>query len=144
MHSKHKGATAEGKVIADLYSQGYEVAIPIGDFLPFDVIAIESKFFKVWKVQVKWCPQSKKDGSICIELKNSMSNKTLIYKKRYTKIEVDVFAAYIPELDECIYISSDILDTNKSQVRFRTKEHININKNCRSRISENFRNFPGR
>lgn len=122
MHSKHKGTLAETKVTADLYEKGISVAIVVDDLLPIDLIAIKEN--KLYKVQVKYCRFKKhnrtKTETLVLELRNSMSNKTLIYKKHYTKKEVDIFAIYVPELDKCLYIKSDILDTHSNTFTLRS------------------------
>ncbi len=40
MHTKDKGTIAEACVISDLAKQGHKVALPFGENLPFDLIAI--------------------------------------------------------------------------------------------------------
>lgn len=42
LHTKDKGAIAEACVIADLTKQGHGVALPLGENMPFDLIAIRA------------------------------------------------------------------------------------------------------
>jgi hypothetical protein len=44
MSTKRKGNVGEAKVIADLLEQGIKVALPFGDNLPFDLVAIGPDF----------------------------------------------------------------------------------------------------
>jgi hypothetical protein len=53
MCTKRKGNIGEAKVIADLLEQGIEVAMPFGDNLPFDLIAVDPDL-GLWKAQVKF------------------------------------------------------------------------------------------
>ena len=137
MHSKHKGTLAETKITADLYQRGYSVAIPVDDLMPFDLICIDSNF-NMYKIQVKYCKIN--DGGIDLPIRTSMSNKTLCYKRRYTTNEVDVFAVYVPDTDECLYIKSDILNRVKCSFRIRfVKPKINIKT---VNMKDNYLDFP--
>lgn len=140
MHSKHKGTLAEAKVIADLYQKGYSVAIPLDDLTPFDLICTDGDY-NTYKVQVKYCKVTR-SNAIEIELRNSMSNKTLKYTKRYSPNEVDVFAVYIPDIDECLYIkSSDIFNTVKSRFTIRLLHAAN-NQVKRTHMKDKYTKFP--
>ena len=52
-HTKDKGDIGLGFVIADLFSHGIQVALPISEHLPFDLIAI-SEHRKLARVSVKY------------------------------------------------------------------------------------------
>lgn len=135
-HSKQKGILAETAVKLDLFKQGYFVATLDDDLLPFDLIAID-KDYKTYKVQVKYCPL-KRNGGITLDLRNSMSNKNLKYSKYYSEYEVDVFAIYVPDIDECFYIKFEETKNNRS-IAFRYKKS-NIKS---SRMLEDYINFEG-
>lgn len=138
MHSKQKGTLAETKVVADLYNKGFSVASVVDDLLPFDLICIDSKY-NLYKIQVKYCRL--KNGVITLPLRRCMSNKTLQYTRYYTIQEVDVFAIYCPDIDECLYIKSDILESFKNVFIIRVNKSLNNNKK-RSHFREDFLNFP--
>lgn len=110
MHTKHKGTLAEAKVIADLYEKGLAVALVVDDLCPFDLIAIDAEH-NLYKVQVKYSKFTKRNVAI-LRFRSCMSNKNLSYTKRYSKSEVDIFALYVPDLNQCYYIKSNILDTH--------------------------------
>jgi len=121
MHSKHKGTIAETKVVADLYQKGISVAIVVDDLLPIDLIGIKNN--KLYKIQVKYSKlkvnDSNKSSTVELSLRRCMSNKNLLYTKYYTSEEVDIFALYVPEIDQCFYIKSDILKTHKTSFILR-------------------------
>jgi len=116
MSSKKKGTIAEAKIKADLLLKGYNIAVPEGDYLPYDIICIGQSFYKV---QVKSC-KLRKNGSIRLSLRKNMykSGKSL-HTKRYKKHEVDVFAIYILKTDECFYIDANLLDHIKCELTLR-------------------------
>jgi hypothetical protein len=116
MSTKHKGNIGEAKVIADLLEQGIEVALPFGDDLPFDLIAV-GPGFRLWKVQVKF---------VCayhdvIRVKNwrQSENTQRRYERIYTPGQVDVFAVYCPDTDLVYYVS-------QKEVGERTTFHLRI------------------
>ncbi len=53
MRTKDKGDIAEAFVIADLTQKGYKIALPIGENIPFDLIAIRPDYSLV-RIQVKY------------------------------------------------------------------------------------------
>ena len=137
MHSKMKGTLAESKVIADLYQKGFSVAIPLDDLKPFDLICIDPSN-NMYKIQVKYCKLE--NGAASLPVRSCMSNKTLSYTHTYNKKEVDIFAMYVPEVDSCFYIKSDILDWCKGYFSIRIQEPKQRQKNIN--YADNFRKFP--
>jgi hypothetical protein len=139
MHSKQKGTLAETRIMADLYKKGFCVSVPMDDLVPFDLICVDiNNNYKLYKVQVKYCKLNK--GVIDLWVRCAMSNKTLCYTKRYTPDEVDIFAAYCPETDDCLYIKSDILYNIKSSFKIRM-DHTKPN-DYRAHFKEEFLDFP--
>jgi len=138
MHSKHKGILAESKVMADLYDKELFVAITMDDLLPFDLICIDKKY-NLYKIQVKYCRLV--NGTINLSVRNSMSNKTLKYTKKYNTDEVDVFAIYCPDIDECLYVKSNILNHINSSFKIRVGRTLNNNSKLVN-FKEHFVEFP--
>jgi hypothetical protein len=138
MHSKQKGTLAETKVTSDLYQKGFYVAKPIDDLTPFDLICID-KFYNLYKVQVKYCKLN--DGKIVLNLRRCMSNKNLSYNKIYQLNEVDVFALYCHDTDECFYVKSDVLDKCKATFNLRITKPLNNNRN-NIHFKKDYTDFP--
>ncbi len=102
MNTKRKGNVGEAKVIADLLEQGLEVALPFGDNLPFDLIAVEPDF-RLWKIQVKFARAHQ--GVIRVKNWRQSENTQRRYERIYTPAQVDVFAIYCPDTDLVYYVS---------------------------------------
>lgn len=116
MNSKNKGNIGEAKVVADLISKGYDIALPFGDNLPFDIIAI-TQDLRFIKVQVKYC--SLKDGKIRLRNQKMSCNTKRTYTTTYTVAEVDVFAVYCPDNDTLLYVDSkEVVNTSEFAIRF--------------------------
>jgi len=134
MNSKRKGTIAEVKIAADLLAKGYNIAIPEGDYLPYDIICIGKNFYKV---QVKSC-KILKNGAIKVSLwKNPYISGKVLHTKRYSKKnDVDVFAVYIPATDDCFYFDAAKIKHARADftVRYKypengNKRHVNLLKN---------------
>jgi hypothetical protein len=104
MGTKRKGNIGEAKVIADLLEQGIEVALPFGDSLPFDLIAVGPSL-QLWKVQVKFARAYR--GVIRVKNWRQSENTQHRYERIYTSAQVDVFAVYCPDTDSVYYVSQE-------------------------------------
>ena len=87
-NNKHKGETAQKFVIAEFASWNIEVALPMSDNLPFDLIAIYNN--KLYRIQVK-SSGSKKDA---IEFSFRTSNWWKKTSKKYTELDADIMVGY--------------------------------------------------
>lgn len=117
MSTKRKGNIGGAKVIADLLDQGIEVAIPFGDNLPFDLIAIGPDF-QLWKIQVKFA--SAYQGVIRIKNWRQSENTRRRYEQIYTPAQVDIFAIYCPDTDQVYYVSQEEIG-QKAAFHLRTE-----------------------
>jgi Protein of unknown function (DUF3257). len=139
MHSKTKGTLAEMKIVADLYSKGFSVAKPLDDLTPIDIIVIDLNNYSLNKIQVKY--SNIENNCIKLYLRNSMSNRNMLYTKVYTQEEVDVFGIYVQDIDKCLYINSSILDTHKSSLHIRTVKPKTTNGKI-SYFIDDYINYP--
>lgn len=104
IHPKDKGDIAEASVIASLVKQGYKVALPVGENLPFDLIAIRPDFSLV-RIQVKYRSLTK-EGSVVVKLASTWKNSILTRVIDYDLSIIDCFAVYCPEIDRVAYVST--------------------------------------
>jgi len=101
MNTKDKGNIGEAKVIADLLQQGIQAAVPFGDNLPFDLIAI-GPALELCKVQVKYaCVNC---GVLKIRNSRTSENTRRRYDQAYTAAQVDVFAVFCPDTQRVDYV----------------------------------------
>jgi hypothetical protein len=102
MNTKDKGNIGEAQVIADLLRQGVQVALPFGDNLPFDLIAVGPDL-RLWKVQVKYARVYR--GVLRIRNSRMSENTRRRYEQAYTPTQVDVFAVFCPDTQQVYYVS---------------------------------------
>lgn len=93
-NSKHKGSWVVAQCIAKLYSLGYEVLLPVGDRMPYDLVFDDG--LKLWKVQAKFASKNKK-GKYIIALRITGGNQTYMYAKKYGDDDFDYIYTYIDE-----------------------------------------------
>lgn len=105
-HTKTKGDLAVVKVIADLTEKGSNVALPISEHLPWDLLA-ELPNGLIKRVQVKHC--STKDGVMRIYLYNTYSDSNGKHKSGLKRNYIDIIAVYSPQPNKCYYINPDIV-----------------------------------
>lgn len=120
MNHKAVGTKGQNCVIGELAKLGIDVAYPLSDNLPFDLILI--KDYKVYRAQVKTSEEQKKKGSIRFNLRttNWYSGET----KKYTVKDCDVFLCYdIPS--NALYILKPSDFSERTNFTIRTEESKN-------------------
>ena len=89
MNGKYFGEIGQNIVIGELSKYGIGIAVPLGDNLPFDLIAIVDN--RLYKLQIKSSSQGHENESVVF---NFLSNDFYSGKiKKYSKDEVDVCVA---------------------------------------------------
>jgi hypothetical protein len=101
-----KGAIAESAIVHAAIKFGADVYKPLTDGGRYDLIlGLGSKLVRV---QCKWAPR---DGDVVlIRCYSCRRAREGLRKRCYTSAEVDVIAAYCPEVDRCFLVSADRFD----------------------------------
>ena len=131
MNTNQKGAIAEAKIRVDLLEKGIFTATPDFNYsLPFDLVAIYNN--KLYKVQVKYV--SVTNERINVPLRSNSYDSRIIGQgkvthKRYNIDEVDFFGVYVPDDEQCLYISHQ---TARSQsCSFIIRRGVGSGNNCK-------------
>ncbi len=101
--TKEKGDIGLTQVIADLTKNGINVALPISEHLPFDLIAI-SEDGKLSRVSVKY---SGGEDIVKINLRTISSNSKGYNVKQIDFNDIDSFAVYSPITNKCYYVNKN-------------------------------------
>lgn len=97
MDTKTKGDIAEIEVQLKALKLGWEVLLPIGDRLPYDlVIVINNKFIKI---QVKSAWLSEKDGVYLIDVRRTKTNRRVMKREKYNDDDFDFAIIFIQDLN---------------------------------------------
>lgn len=95
---KHRKAViAQSKAIASLISKDFDIFLPIGDHLPFDLIAYKNN--ECFRIQTKYA------GDGFLNKNTYWYSKNTVSKKQYNKNDFDYYAAYLPDKDIVIFPS---------------------------------------
>jgi hypothetical protein len=114
-HTKDKGDVGLAFVIADLMSQGIQVALPISEHLPFDCIAIAGDG-AMSRLSVKYRAAAK--GLLEVRLRSSWSDREGVHSRLHARGDYDALAVYCPEAQGCYYLRVDEVDGSTVVLRF--------------------------
>lgn len=101
-HTKDKGDIGLGFVMADLLSNGIQVALPISEHLPFDCVAIPETG-RMLKLSVKYRACSK-TGTLDVPLASSWADRLGTHKRLHDRSAYDALAIYCPDTKRCYYV----------------------------------------
>jgi len=88
--TKKKGAIAETKVLAYLTERGFNVSVPWGEDIRYDLVSEKNGVFK--RVQVKYI--TPKNGRLDVFPRSANNWNTI----KYTSKNIDVMAIYMKRL----------------------------------------------
>lgn len=95
MGTKIKGDVAEQAAILKLLEFGWGVAKPIGDRLPYDLIADING--KLARLQVKSAWFNAFDENFCVDVRRTKTNRRKMVRSLYQNQDFDFALVYIPE-----------------------------------------------
>ena len=114
-HTKDKGDEGLGQVIADLMTNGVQVAVPLSEHLPFDLIAI-GEHGAMRRVQVRYRASADAAHLRC-HLGGSWADRNGTHKRAFDPSAIDVLAIYCPSPRTFVYLLADELPANYVSVR---------------------------
>jgi hypothetical protein len=120
-HTKDKGDQGLGFVMASLLANNIQVALPVSEHLPFDLIAI-SRDGALKKVSVKFRALERGKGRIQFALVSSWSNGSGCQKRKISKGVVDGYAIYCPDTEKCYFVREDQFDGSTLTLRVHRPE----------------------
>ena len=106
-HTKDKGDIGLVCVMADLLKHDIQVALPVSEHLPFDLVAIDPSG-QTLKVSVKYRVMSNR-GSISVRSQSVWNDRNGTHYRRHGVGDYDAIAIYCPDTDECYYLRASEL-----------------------------------
>ena len=122
MNYKSIGEIGENCVIGDLSKYGLNIAVPLSDNLPYDLIGIAGQ--KLFKIQVKTSTENKDGQYINFGLRtnNWLQGTT----KKYTKEECDIVICYdLVEHNSFLLLPEDFEGKGNFTIRYQKPQHGN-------------------
>ena len=104
MHPSLKGDQGVGFVMATLLAHQIQVALPVSEYLPFDLIAI-SEDGRLRKVSVKY--RQAKSNKVETELVRKPHGGSGKRRRAITDTEIDGVALYCPDTGRCYFVRMD-------------------------------------
>jgi len=96
MSTKLKGDIAEQAAVLRLLELGWGVAKPVGDRLPYDLIAdVDGKLVRL---QIKSAWFNSADKNYCIDVRRTKTNRRTMVRSLYKNQDFDFALVYLPEL----------------------------------------------
>ena len=114
-HTKDKGDEGLGQVIGDLMSNGVQVAVPLSEHLPFDLIAIDDHG-AMRRVQVRY-RTSLHAAHVRCELGSSWADRNGTHKRAFDASAIDVLAIYCPTPKTFVYLLAGELPSSYLNLR---------------------------
>jgi hypothetical protein len=109
MDTKMKGDIAEIEVQLKALKLGWDVLVPVGDRLPYDlVVIINNKFVKL---QVKSAWLSKEEGVYLIDVRRTKTNRRVMKREKYTNNDFDFAIIFISDLNVFYVIPVEIFNS---------------------------------
>jgi len=102
-HTKDKGDTGVGFVVADLLKHGVQPAFLLSEHLPFDCIAISPEM-ALCRLSVKY--RAAKNDRIEVSLTSSWADRNGNHAKHHDKGRFDAVAVYCPDTQSVYYVKA--------------------------------------
>jgi hypothetical protein len=133
-HTKDKGDEGLGQVIGDLMASGLQVAVPLSEHLPFDLIAIDDDG-AMRRVQVRY-RTSVDAAQVRCQLGNSWADRNGTHKRRFDASSIDALAIYCPSPKTFVYLRADELPLAHVSLRLSTARNGQVK---RTRAASEYR-----
>jgi PD-(D/E)XK endonuclease len=134
---KGKGDLAELKIACDLVRRGYQVAIPFGEDVRFDLIVHRGQSLQ--RVQVKH--GASRGGVLVVRCRTqSLTNGRVRNELRYTAATIDWLAVWDSTTDRCFYVPASELGSGRYMLHLRLAPARN-GQVAGTRHASNYTNF---
>lgn len=112
-------------IIADLLRVGIQIALPLSEHQPFDLIAISDEGH-LSRLQVKY--RTAADGCIKCSLRATWSDRNGVHFRPFDSTSCDAVAIYCPEPSLCCYIRTDEFHSTEISLRLNAPKNNQQNK----------------
>lgn len=116
MNTKQTGDVSEQAVILEILKRGWDVSIPIGDRLPYDIIVdINGKLIKI-QIKTAWYHEQRKH--YVVGVRRSCTNRKHYLYKKYNNNDFDFAICYLQDRNVFYVIPVDIFTSYKGAIIF--------------------------
>ena len=112
--TKQKGDVAEYKVVAELLRRGFNVLMPCGDRLPYDLaIGLGERFVRV---QVKLAWYSEQFNAHVVDVRRSQTNRKVYRKTKYHPEDFEFLIAWVADTNAFYVFPSQVACSYASMI----------------------------
>ncbi len=112
MSTKLKGDVAEHAVILHSLKAGWDVLLPVGDRLPYDLVIVEYR--RMIRIQVKSAWKDRKCDDYVVDTRRSHTNRRKNYHTKYHFEDFDFAVVWVQDLDVFYVFPSKVICQNDS------------------------------
>lgn len=116
MDTKQKGDIAEQSVLLKALKLGYEVLVPVGDRLPYDLVFHKNNTFLKIQVKSAWLDPNK--HNYVIDVRRTKTNRRQMQRSYYDRCDFDFAIIYIEEIDTFYVMPLEAFNSYKSEIHF--------------------------
>ncbi len=133
MNTKLKGDIAEQAVILEALKKGWDVSVPIGDRLPYDlVLDVEGTLLKI-QVKSAWFDSIKQN--YVVDNRRTKTNRRKMVREEYDDSDFDLAILYIEDLNVYYIMPSEVFRSYGSEIHL-----VETDKRQRKPKSAQYRN----
>ncbi len=133
MDTKLKGDIAEQAVILEALKKGWDVSVPIGDRLPYDlVLDVEGTLLKI-QVKSAWFDSIKQN--YVVDNRRTKTNRRKMVREEYDDSDFDFAILYIENLNVYYIMPSEVFRSYGSEIHL-----VETDKRQRKPKSAQYRN----
>ena len=116
MDTKLKGDIAEQSVLLKALKLGYEVLVPIGDRLPYDLVLNKDQTFL--KIQVKAAWKDPNKHNYVVDVRRTKTNRKQMQRSYYHNQDFDFAIIFIDDLEIFYVMPLNVFNDYKSEIHF--------------------------
>jgi hypothetical protein len=132
-HTKDKGDVGVACIIADMMKKGIQVALPLSEHLPYDLLAISADG-AVAKISVKYRTLGK-GGTLVVKAESTWADRHGTHRRPHRPGDYDAVAIYCPDSDECYYLLALELCSRETCLRILETKNRQVS---RVRMADSF------
>src|SRR5687768_13523768 len=130
-HTKDKGDIGLTAVMADLVKHDIQVALPISEHLPFDLVAVHPRGDMI-KVSVKYRTMTKR-GVVIVRAGNVWNDRNGTHYRPHSRGDYDAVAIFCPNNGQCYYLLAGELTPTVTTLRISDSGNNQIAGICMAR-----------
>lgn len=122
MDTKLKGDIAEIEVQLKALKMGWDILVPLGDRLSYDLVIVINNVFV--KIQVKSAWLCEKKGVYLVDVRRTKTNRRIMRREKYDNTDFDFAIIYIENLSVFYIIPVNVFNSYAGAITI----HENVSK----------------